>query len=77
MSTDRRTLLQDYFDQNEPGWVAVKPAAGDLDNLCVFQNPDERKEARAWLPQKWFDDNERHLIEREIRRALSQAVAER
>ncbi len=77
MLTDRRTWLQEYFDLNEPGWVAVKPAPGDPADLCVFQNPGEYKKARARLPQKWFDDNAWHLIEPEIRRALSQAVAER
>ena len=75
MTTERRAMIQNVLDQIEPGWVIYKPAgSGYIDELCIFQKPDEYKEARARLPQRWFDDDEQHEIEREIRRALSQAV---
>ncbi len=75
MTTDRRAMIQKVLDQIEPGWVIWDPVrSGDIEGLCIFQKPDEYKEARAYLPRRWFDDDEQHQIQLEIQRAVSQAV---
>jgi hypothetical protein len=72
---DRRKRLQEILDGIEKGWVVVEPTAqADESNWCLFQKPDERKEASAGVPRQWFDDGEDDRIMRTIRAALSNAV---
>jgi len=72
---DRRERLQEILDEIEKGWVVVEPAAAaDASNWCLFQKPDERKQASAGVPQQWFDDGEDDRIMRTVRAAVSNAV---
>ncbi len=72
---DRRSRLIEELDRIEPGWVVVRPVAlADDDTLCVFQKTDERKEATADIPRRWFDDGEDDQIRRAIRDATARAV---
>lgn len=73
---DRRDQLQEILDEIEKGWVVVKPVRGDIADLCIFQKPDELKEARATIPQKWFDDGDDDQIKQAVRAALSNAVVQ-
>jgi len=70
---DRRPTIEKYLP---PGWVIVQPAPnnpGYIDDQCVFQKPDEYKEATARLPVKWFLDKDCFQIRTEIQRAIEQA----
>ncbi len=71
---ERRDQLPGRLNKIEKGWVVVKPTRGDINHLCIFQKPDELKEAVANIPQKWFDDGDHDRIDREIRAALGNAV---
>ncbi len=71
---DRRDQLQEILDEIEKGWVVFKPARGDVANQCIFQKPDELKEALATIPRKWFDDGDDDRIRQAVRAALGYAV---
>ncbi len=72
---DRRKRLQEILDEIEKGWVVAEPTAGaEESNWCVFQKPDELKEASAGIPRRWFDDGEDDRIRGAVRAALGNAV---
>ena len=71
---DRRQRLEEILNEIEPGWVVVKPVLRESDHRCVFQKPDELKEACANIPRRWFDDGEDYRIEQAVRDAIARAV---
>ena len=73
---DRRDQLQEILDETEKGWVAFRPARGDVAHQCVFQKPDELKQALAIIPRKWFDDGDGDRIRQVVRAALDNAVVQ-
>ena len=73
---DRRDQLQKILDGIEKGWVVFKPARGDVANQCIFQKPDELKEAVATIPRKWFDDGDDDRITQTVRATLGNAVVQ-
>ena len=71
---ERRDWIEAFLKENYPGWVVVRPVRGEIDDRCVFQNPEKGKEAVVKLPQRWFDNGDHHQIEQEIRRAIGGVV---
>jgi hypothetical protein len=72
---DRRKRLQEELDGIQKGWFIKAPKAlADEASLCVFQKPDEGKEARAHIPRTWFEDEGKEdLIKQTVRAALANA----
>jgi len=75
-SASKREILQAILDKEEELWIIMKPSRfnpTDPDDLCIFQNPAEHKEARIEIPNSWFENREFQRIEEAVQTALQNA----
>lgn len=74
---NKREVLQSILDKEDDFWIIMKPSRNhptDPDDLCVFQNPAQFKEARAEIPTQWFIDEAFDKIESRVLDAIEHAV---
>jgi hypothetical protein len=73
---NKREILQSILDEEDDLWIIMKPSRNnptDPEQLCVFQNPGQWKEARAEIPTSWFLNREFEKIETAVRHAIEHA----
>lgn len=74
---NKREVLQSILDKEDDFWIIMKPSRNyptDPDDLCVFQNPAQYKEARAEIPTQWFMEEAFDKIESTVLDAIEHAV---
>jgi hypothetical protein len=74
---NKREVLQSILDKEDDFWIIMKPSRNhptDPDDLCIFQNPAQYKEARVEIPTRWFMNNEFDKIESTVLDAIEHAV---
>ena len=75
---DKRAILQPILDDIESGWTIVRPSSlnpKDIEIGCIFQKPDENKEARVRIPNAYFPDaDQRHNIKPLVEVAIRNAT---
>jgi hypothetical protein len=74
---NKREVLQSILDKEDDFWIIMKPSRNhpaDPDDLCIFQNPAQYKEARVEIPTRWFMDKALDKIESTVLDAIEHAV---
>ncbi|HWP58410.1 MAG TPA: hypothetical protein VNL14_11010 [Candidatus Acidoferrales bacterium] len=75
-AVNKREILDAILQNEEELWIVIKPSRlnpCDPDELCVFQNPAQYKEASIEIPTRWFRDRELGMIESAVKDAIANA----